>query len=520
MFSFSFCLLFVYSLSLCEARKHGIEKSSSVPSKNVQLTVISEPETSSAAGEVAHVVDVEVELHMSAVEWRELSLDGIEMDKCRKVKKNRRTKIEISGQAVDLSDFSSSPNAFTITHQEWDSDCGKSIGTFSDISNDDELLCFLIVDSRGDDGIRAVLTLKRINCMLVAPSVTATVRNNAVPISAVPSRLLNTNGRSVEEPEVTGKSILEDVSVPASERISLKFYEKITLSTDSESKVQGLATFEASAGFGVDIQNFSIKKKLKWLFWKSKVYGNFDVVLWAETSTNLDISGSYTADTSKQLLRQSVPGVGWSIKIPFLGRVGIGGFAKLDFVADIAFEVGASLTTSSSFAKRERVSFDMIPKFKISASLLSKSNSGNSGMEVTNSYSSSASAAITGFAGLRPAAGLEINFGKVFKGEANLGVKIGLQASLTAKYPPFDPVNTAGLLVGVCSTCHSVQGVLSLKGKDLELEYSSGSTEKEITILEDVFDIALGTFCAAERACGMTRVFGNNFKSNQVLPHT
>lgn len=502
--------IFILLLVSIYARKHGIEKSNSRSRDKVQLTILSEPRKydSTSAPDLVHVVDVEVELLMTVVEWRELSLDGIQMKSCKNVKKNRRTKLEIEGGNIDLSDFSSSPNAFAITKLEWNSVCGKPIGSFSDISNEEELLCFAIISVKGKDGKFAMLSLKRINCATVASSVTATVRNEVVPIVSVPGRSMYTVGRVSDLNGIGSISKGRNLTLSPASRPTVTLEKQISLSTDEDSTVSGQATFEAKASIGMAIKNFSLKKKIELLFWDSKVYGTFEVVLRTEASAALDISGSYTAETAKQLFRKSLSGVGWEVKIPFVGRVGVGGFAKLDFVADIVFEAGATLSASSVLEKKEKVSFDIIPKFKLSASLLSKSNTGGSGLELKNSFSTALSASITGFAGVRPAAGLELNFGSAFKGDVNLGVKIGVQASLKAKYPPFEAV-WSGTRVGICDKCHTVEGKLSLKGKELGVEYSTGSGDKDFTILDDVFEVPFGTYCAVEQTCSMNGLFGS-----------
>lgn len=168
-------------------------------------------------------------------------------------------------------------------------------------------------------------------------------------------------------------------------------------------------------------------------------------------------------------------------------------------------EVGAEFvaTFNAAHETRQRVDARVIPPSLKTTNLLPSGQGSSGGSTFTFSQEQQITVGVTGFVGVRPAVSVEIELGK--RGvKGILGASVGVEAAVTAQAPPFPSLTGPGngLSIGTCDSCHSLEGALSIKGKDLTLEIEvNNKLTKEITRVKTLFEIRLGTLCAIKTTC-------------------
>lgn len=234
--------------------------------------------------------------------------------------------------------------------------------------------------------------------------------------------------------------------------------------------------------------------------WKQELSASLTATLQSKANMKSD-------KKTGELLKQTIPSLGFSIRIPVVGKCHAGGYVALNYVREMKITRTAKLSVQATYIKKQLVTAK-VSSLSLDASDDGSSSSGSGGLEVEPN--AAASLSISGFFGVRPVLGMGVTyerkraFRKRIKksGSADIGADFGVALSADYKYPPFSPYSGSGFTIGQCSSCHAIQGGLSLKGKHLSLQVSkNGKKQKKRTLVRNLFETRLGTVCAVTQSC-------------------
>lgn len=494
-------LLFAVLFFLATAASHARRYRHNGPSgdevrKHIRGRVLSN--VVEGTGGKMRLAEVNLDLLGSVVSFDELKLDKIKVQDCVDVDEEKRTHFNLKAPdavTVDMQDFQAG-TFFSISRNQWSASCNKNIPDFDDLPNIDPTLFFKITRSVQVDKMVKLHARMVSRFSVIDGDINVKVLNEYVNPDTLPRKILFDDTEDGLEQSRMFSPVHQ--LLPTVSKASLSVNKNFDFQMSSA--ISATANFSLTTGIEDFDINFGLTYKKVW-FVKIptgvKVYGDFDVVLEADAGAGLSVKTVQTVDYDKQLYKQSIPSLGFSLDIPFIGDVGAGAFTAVDFVADVEAKLKADFSVFASVEKRERVSFKLFPSSSFSTSTITDTNSGKTA--ITSDAEYSASAELTGFAGLRPKVGLEIKIGSIGDAEVGLGISAGVEAAIKASTSGYRPVST-GITVGVCDVNHRLQGGLSVLIKDLSLDYdvSFVGADGSISILDEVYRYKFLTYCGFE----------------------
>ena len=207
------------------------------------------------------------------------------------------------------------------------------------------------------------------------------------------------------------------------------------------------------------------------------------------------------------------------VRIPFVGSLRAGAFFGLDWVREISITHQATLTVAATYRKEQIATASIFP-LRYSARNAGSSASGNGNLDVSTSLVGTIS--VRGFYGARPMVGVGITYTrkkwrrrgwKIYRVtesksvNGNLGADLGAELNMGyRRSPPFAAYSGSGAKIGVCSSCHALQGSLYLKGKRLSVQaIVNGRVTIEKMLVSQLFSVRVGTLCVIRRMCEMRR---------------
>lgn len=434
-----------------------------------------------------NVVMFSARLADNVVLWDDLLQDGVRITGCARNARKHTAHIVLSGEAVDSSDYAKG-TAFVINVEDWEKHC-KEVRPASGVDRADDALFYRIKKVIVKPG-RVRLALTIVSGRIAVPTVDITVRKAPADMPAGPRRVV------YEGDEMYSKLTSSAALVRAVAEDSLDVSARPTFSFNRDVNLFDGADLSVSASVSATVNRFKVVR-----LFKTKV--QWQQSLKASASAELTVTKTFEESFSQEIFKRPIPNLGFSVRIPFIGRIGAGAFVGLNFVADL--EVGAEFvaTFNAAHETRQRVDARVIPPSLKTTNLLPKGQGSSGGSTFTFSQEGQISVGVTGFVGVRPTVSVEIELGR--RGVAGiLGASIGLEASVMAQAPPFPALTGPGngLLLGSCDSCHFLEGALAIKGKDLSLEIEVNSkVVSELTLIETLFEIKLGTLCAIQTTC-------------------
>ncbi|PXF40170.1 hypothetical protein BWQ96_10138 [Gracilariopsis chorda] len=444
------------------------------------------PNAASLVASNPRLLEFSVSLKKNSVVYDELEEDGVQITSCTRDAGSRQATIKLSGDNLDSSDFASG-TAFVIDVDDWEKHCGQ-VQPVEGVDEADDVL-FYIIDAVSVNGKQVSLSMSIVPGSEVAPEVDIDVKEEPVFVTALPKKFIFNDSplfATTSSLLSTSRNLVLNDSLPIVTRPTISHKAKINLFTG--------AVLEVDASLSANVNKFKVKR-----LFKTEV--QWEQSLKARLDAQLTVNAKFKGERSGEIFRRPIPKFGFSVKIPFVGRIRAGAFGKVEWVADV--EIGAALEASirASHETKQRVTARIIPPRLNSKNLL-PANAGSSGSSTFKFKDElNAEASIIGFVGVRPAVGVELTLGK--KGiEGNIGAKLGLEADTRIKNPPFEAYTGSGLKIGKCNRCHRLRGGLNIKGKDLGVQLvKNGRVDKEKILIGQLFVIRLGTLCALPATC-------------------
>lgn len=410
------------------------------------------------------------------ITWYDLSADKISIKSCS------AQHVEFAGAMLDPTDYQPE-SVFVIDLADWESSCATP-QVQSGISEEDDVLFYEIKSVKNTESGLVNLEINRISGESVVPDVTLDVSEDQGTV--VPD---GTEGEVAIFGDDKAASVSRQaISLPTTSR-ALNLGKNSSLTTE--------VSLAFNAGVSASITGFRLRRLrgLKFAWTQG---------LAAEASATFSITKEVEVTRDGRLIQIPVPKFGFRTRrIPFVGRASAGAFVRVDWV----LELNAKTTVTASFDARREIRRSVEAKiFPPRFSTKPLKPLGENRQSSSLDFGAEAEASVTGFAGVRPSLGVEVALGKKNAG-GNIGVKLGLELATTIKSPPFEAVSGGGLKIGVCDKCHSLQGALDFRVKDLslQLERNQRITE-EIVLLEEILDINIATVCAIPATCGVSTI--------------
>lgn len=409
------------------------------------------------------------QLKRDIVTWYELSDDGTSIRSCS------GSQVTIAGPKLDRTDYAKG-TVFVIDRADWEKLCAIP-KLRSGIPEEDDVLFYEITAKptvAKDSSI--TLPIRIISGEGVVPVVDLDVsEQQGEPAPRAKNgevQFFRTNAVNA----VSRQSLMMPTSVRALG--PLGFNSTITTGV----------SLGFNAGVEASIRKFRLKRLRGLRFgWEQR--------LAAEAGAFFEITKTLEKTATGRILQVPVPGFGFRTRrIPFVGRASAGAFVRVDWVLELVAET--KLSASFNIRREIRHSVDakiFPPNFNPTDLPPLKENSQSSSLQL------GAEGSINGFAGVRPALGIEVGLGRKSAG-GNIGVKLGLEVETRIKTPPFEPFTGGGIKLGVCDKCHSLQGFLGVRIKDLTLQLErNDKVEREVSLVEDIFGVPIATICAIPR---------------------
>lgn len=432
------------------------------------------------------VADVTTKLFSDVVIYEETEEADFRVISCRYVWKRGYYAVSIKGRDTDKADFDAGTK-FIIRRKTWLELCPNTRLPPKARSRFEKVLFFNILSSTELSKTKLKIAMVPTWRKKVIGRVRFSVRNEVFDKQSIKKRVnFEKNDDDLGLSRVTVVS--KNLSMSTSSRASASFDEAESIAITDDIT----ATVSVSASVGIenlegDFDIFSLSGGI-----------SFETFLSASATAKLAIEAKDLAEYTDEIFSVPIPSLSYTISIPFGEDLSVGAFFALDFVASLEAELLATYTASVAFEKRVKVSLDLIPDASASADVLEKSGSGDSSLETTTE--AELGAKITGFVGVKPAVGLQIDLGEFGSGALEAFIQAGVEASIKASDTPFSPVTT-GITFGVCESCHYVQGGLSVVGRDLSVGYDVNE-ETDSIVLESVpFAEDIGTVCAITATC-------------------
>lgn len=439
-------------------------------------------------GSQAKQVGWSAKIVKSVVLWDELSNDGF------RITSASSKHVELEHNDIDDSDFQPG-TVFVIDVDDWER-ASQTVDVVENIPEDDDALFFEITSSRKSENSKIYLLVQRIAGEDVVPEVdidlgagvdAVEAKSEVGDLTVYDDKRLSVAVRNGDELPAVMRSVdmaREDGEVagdflPTVSHYTKGFVKKVTIFNGTDLTLDAQVTAE--------VTRFRFERK------SLKIYVKWEQRLAAEAGARLQML--YRGDWKKEGLLVKVPTpLGFSGKIPFLGRASAGVLVGVDYVLELNAEASLDANFRIHREIRRDVSLQVFREVKLSSTLLEplKPNSQTASLEVKGK--------VYGFAGVRPALILEASLRKKALG-ANIGVTVGVDMNLQARNaPPFPALTSGGgIKKGPCDECHLVEGDLSARVKDLEARLiSNGEVKRSYMIEEDILNFDIATVCAVK----------------------
>lgn len=405
----------------------------------------------------------------------------MQTDKIR-IKSCSSKHVELEGSMLDPSDYQPG-SVFVIDVMDWERNCAAP-QVQKGLPADDDVLFFKIksLDNISENKISFAIT--RISGQSVVPEVVLDVeegQGTRTP-NGVPG-----------EVEIFGD---DQAASAARQAISLPTLFRPQDLSKNTTLTTGVS-LDFNAGVSASISSFRLVRLIGLRFsWIQR--------LTAEASATFSVTRELEATRTGLLLQAPVPGFGFRTpRIPFVGRASAGAFVRVDWV----LELNAQTTVTAEFDIRREVRRKVEARI-FPPSLSTKPLSPLSPNQQSSSleFGAVAEASVNGFAGVRPALGVEVALGSKSAG-GNIGLKIGLELDTAIKTPPFQPLTSGGAKLGVCDQCHALRGELNIRIKDLSLQLErNGKVTSDIVLVANILDLNIAAVCAIPKPCFVSTI--------------
>lgn len=422
-------------------------------------------------------LDWSVEIEKDVVMWDELEKDGVKIESCS------NTEVVLAGSELDASDYYKG-GVFVIDAEDWENSCGSPT-IAAGVPEEDDCLFYRIDAVKAEDD-SVTLSIAMVDGATVAPVVNLGVGEDggAAPAPAT---------ENVGFVEVTGGTSTASRQLMVGEKdLSLPFASRVSFNKELNSKATLFTGAELTFGAKVaaSIGKFKLVRLRGLQFsWEQR----FEASVEAE----LDAAVAFAGDTGGELLKVAIPNFGFSAKIPFIGRASAGAFVQLDWVADVEFNTKLNAQFQAKHQVHQVANAKLRPAGLTTRDLIPKNDQTSTGGSLD--FGAQAEASLVGFVGVRPGLSLEVTLKSKGVG-GNAGFSVGLQAAARINSVAFPPV-TSGLRIGKCDQCHKLEGDFAIKGKDLGIQLTLGSTEKEIILVDNLFEKKIAVFCGLAATC-------------------
>lgn len=438
----------------------------------------------------SQVVDFRVKLMKDVIVCEELEEDGVSIDSCSRDAYSRTARVTLVGRMLDMDDYKKG-GVFSIGVDDWEKNCGR-VETVEGIDKDDDYLFYLIESVRAKKD-RVVLKLRIIPGYEVVPEVDFHIESSAGAAEAMPKNIMFDDdpsfGNTLRYLEGSQLNVYHQYS---GYNETLLTVSRPEISDEKTIIISPGVEFKVEASLQANFKNFKLRRL-------RKVELSWTQTLEASITGTLDVDLKRSGAKMGDVFKKPIPRIGFSSRIPFVGRVRAGTFGIVQWIleGDMGGKMSASLT--ASYVTEHNVQARLFSP-DLSAERLNAENSGAGG-STSVSFSDASNAEFNGFAGVRPALGVQLSLGS--RGiEGNVGAKVGVQAMTVLKKSPFPAFTGTGLKVGKCTNCHLLRGSVSIKGKELSSQLvKNGNVEKEKTLASELFSVPLGTLCAISARC-------------------
>lgn len=416
-------------------------------------------------------------LKMPVICWEDLERDGLIVEACSK------DRISIIGGAIDAADYVKGVVLTFVQDDYYGFGCPPP-PSIDELTKVDQVIFRKIIGVKVWKN-RVSVETKFVSGARVIPNVELSI-GDVIPASSRQG-ILNPVLREGKEALLPTSSRLS-----YSKRGSVKIEAKKNGSLGSlETELSGSIELKWSATISGGFNKFKFNRN------------PFNPNLSWDAREGLDIGaeiiadGSYTVSKSDEIFKVGIPGAGFSIRLSLLGTVSFGFTAALSYVAELSIGAAFKSEYSASFNARQRVTVGLFGNPEVKKLLAN--GRGHRNFDIQFGKGAEVEPRLGGFLGLRPVLGAEVGIWKPLS--VDIGASFGVEASLGYQYPPFKPL-TKGKRNSVCNKCHSVQGTIDIVGKDLSINLKASFLgEEEITILEELFSVNLGTVCQLRKAC-------------------
>lgn len=215
-----------------------------------------------------------------------------------------------------------------------------------------------------------------------------------------------------------------------------------------------------------------------------------------DISARIEATVSAESGVSRELIRRPIPKLGFSLRIPFVGRISAGAFVKLDAVADLKVSAGFSTAVSTSLNRRQLVTGRLrSPRFNARA-IPSRAENGRGYISLD---SAGVGFRLTGFGGIRPAIAVGVRLGR--RGvEGNIGLPVGFELDASFNSVGFPPKSDdAPVSAGPCDTCHQIEANIDILAKDLSAQLvRGGEVRNERILVGDLFRFPIAQVCVRQ----------------------
>ncbi|PXF40720.1 hypothetical protein BWQ96_09553 [Gracilariopsis chorda] len=383
------------------------------------------------------ILSVSVELKKDAILWDEVRADGIMITSCFRNVSEQVVGMELTGAHLDLSDYERD-TAFVIQVKDWKKSCG-TMELIPRVDPGDDVLFFVIQKvTKSRSSSRVQLELKVVSGSDVAPVVMVEI------VGTGKSNLLHSERLVFEDnPSINFTSHFLKPSDSDNEDVSLITSARQTVSQIQQNNIVPGAQIFTSAQLEGSIDRFRFTR----LF---RLEAEWEQNLRANIASRVTATSTFRASDTREIYRRVLPDFSFSTSIPFLGTVRLISFMKLDFIQEVAMDSGldAMITATNENILKVNANFG---SGVVRADSLLPPNFGSSGSSILDFGNvTSQELGLSGFFGYRPALGLELTVGSE-KAEGEAGAKMGLQADVQNRTPPFPPLTMGGLLLATAT---------------------------------------------------------------------
>lgn len=469
--------LFLSLLLLCgeEGQTLRVHKGPSSGNSVRKLTgqTVYQPEDGSPWKLVTFTTDLKTD----AVLWDELKEDGLTVESCSRNTRRRTASIVLTGDRIDVEDYNIG-TSFVMGAADWERLCNARVRPVRGVDRSDDAL-FYRITRRSFQRAQKKITLRLaiISGRAVAPSVLFDVEPLPSP-TTLPAPVIFDDQYQLRT--VSTRTPADTLSLQQnSQRRLLDHLQNVTITAG--------VSIEIDAKVDAGIERFRLARLRRLEFrWEQFVS--------VEISATIEAIVSAENGVSRELTRKPIPKLGFSLRIPFVGRVSAGVFVKLDAVADLRVSARFRTTVSTSLNRRQLVTARLrSPRFN-ARPIPSRAENGQGGISLDSAV---VGFRLTGFGGIRPAIGVGVTLGR--RGvEGNIGLSVGLELDGRFRSNGFRPKSVdAPITTGPCDSCHQIEANIEILAKDLSAQLiRGGEVRNEVILVDEIFRFPIAEVCA------------------------